>query len=179
MKAHGVVSTLREYRRCLCSARLKGKHFNVSFIPYLLCSALMVHREGQDPWAKSSVKVSPALRWSFFQKVISCSRIAPQTNHWVCEGSWVERVGSPLIPLFFLSVWQGGKDSVCIEGGVQKCKNSLSEEQQGNNQLVTFMLLVGSVYCWTGEFHHCLLCDKGGCRWLCHTQAWERANEFQ
>lgn len=59
----------------------------------------------------------------------------------------MERVGSPLIPLFFLSVWQGGKDSVCIEGGVQKCKNSLSEEQQGNNQLVTFMLLVGSVYC--------------------------------
>lgn len=49
--------------------------------------------------------------------------------------------------LFFLSIWQGRKDFVCIQGGVEKGENSLSEEQQGNNQLVTFMLLVGSVYC--------------------------------
>lgn len=104
---------LWEYRRCLYSACLKGRHFNVSFIPYLLCSALLVQREGQDPWAESFGSMSPGLHWSFFQKVISYSRIGPQTNLWVCKGSWVESVRSPLIPLLFLSAWQGGKDCLC------------------------------------------------------------------
>jgi len=44
----------------------------------------------------------------------------------------VEREGSPLILLFFPSVWQGRKDFVCIEGGVEKGENSLK-----NNRAIT------------------------------------------
>lgn len=145
---------LLKYIRCPCSACLKENNFNLSFILSLLFVRQFrcTQRARIHEW-KFLLGVTGA-RLKIIMKITGHSRLGFPVNHWFYEGGRVWKGHKILSSLFFFfCLGQERKDFFCIEGRLEKWENSLSKEQQGNNQLVTFMLLVWSVYCWTGEFY--------------------------